>query len=66
MDTLKSEPLVLGTIAKLVVLVAARWGLHWDATQLVGLFVGLEALITPLVRQKVTPVDKPILPAVGD
>lgn len=65
MDTLKSEPVVLGAVIRLIVLAAAHWGFHWDTTQLIETAVALEAVIAPLVRHTVTPVTTPTPPTPG-
>jgi hypothetical protein len=53
------EPvLILGVVRAAVVLVTA-FGLDLNAEQVAGIYLGAEAVLSLLTRQKVTPVDRP-------
>ncbi len=53
------EPaLILGAIGAIITLVTA-FGLDLDAEQVAGINAGAVAILSLIVRQKVTPVDAP-------
>lgn len=56
--TPQNEPVVLSAVIKVVVMVGARYGLNFDATELFTLFVAMETVLAPVVRKFVHPSAK--------
>lgn len=58
------EPAVIAGAIRAIVLLAVAFGLHWTPEQIAALMLAVEAVLTVIVRQSVTPVGSPKL-AVG-
>jgi hypothetical protein len=54
----KNEPVLFAGLARLVVIIGAKFGFNLDATQVVELFVVVEGVLVPLVRHFVHPAAK--------
>lgn len=57
------EPAVIAGAIRAIILCATAFGLHWTAEQIGATMLAVEAVLTVIVRQSVTPVASPQLPA---
>lgn len=53
---LKREPVALGVLARVLVMLAARYGFELSADEMLAVLVALEGVIGIVTRQRVSPV----------
>lgn len=56
------EPALIAGAVRAIILAAVAFGLRWTPEQIGALMLAVEAVLTLLVRQNVTPTAAPVLP----
>lgn len=55
------EPALIAGAIRAIILVAVAFGLNWEPGQIAALMLAVEAVLTVIVRQNVTPTAAPKL-----